>query len=221
MNTVAAIILAAGESRRMGVPKALLDLGGKSFIRHIIQLLHSSKIEKIVVVLGADAKKIESELVGLDVVTVINENYANGQLSSIVKGLEVAAALHLAGILICPVDHPNVSTSMYRALVEAFLRSPSSIVLPTFRGRRGHPVVFPAGLFDELKNAPPDLGARHVVRAHAAEVLEVETEDQGVLDNIDTWEDYKRLQSRLQHASRGETPKLLSMVDGIIISREL
>jgi len=181
----------------MGTAKALLDIGGMSFIRHMIAVIRSSNIDRVIAVLGAEAERIGADLAGLDVSVVVNRNYADGQLSSILKGLEAAEEFHPMGVLICPVDHPSVSSGVYTATVEAFFRRPTSIALPTFMGRRGHPVVFPARLFDELKNAPPDVGARHVVRVHAGEVLEVETADRGILDNIDTWEDYEHLRRRL------------------------
>ena len=82
------------------------------------------------------------------------------------------------------VDHPLISADLVHALIEAFETSKGSIVIPVFRGRRGHPVIFPRALFAELLAAPEDVGARAVVRAHAAEIIEVPTEEEGVVLNL-------------------------------------
>ncbi len=198
---VAAIVLAAGESSRMGTPKALLRIGGKTFIRHIIDVLASSEVEKIVVVLGANAEEIKRELAGLDVIVADNQNYTAGQLSSVLKGIETVEPFSPDGILVQPVDNPMVNTEVVNALVTKFSEGSRLIVLPTFKGKRGHPVLFSAKLFGELKNALPDVGARSVVWSRAAETVEVETKDEGVICNIDTREDYENLQRNLRSAS--------------------
>ncbi|MCZ6776566.1 MAG: nucleotidyltransferase family protein [Ignavibacteria bacterium] len=198
---VAAIVLAAGESGRMGTPKALLRIGGKSFIRHIVDVLNSSEVEKVVVVLGANAEEIKRELAGLDVTVVINQDYSAGQLSSLVKGIETVEPFSPDGILLHPVDNPMVSAEVFDALVGKFYETSCLIALPTFKGKRGHPVLFSAKLFGELKKAPPDMGARSVVWSHAAEVVEVETKDEGIICDIDTREDYENLQRNLHSAS--------------------
>ncbi len=197
---VAAIVLAAGESSRMGTPKALLRVGGKTFIRHIIDVLNSSEVEKIVVVLGANAEENRKELAGLDVTVSNNPNYTAGQLSSVLKGIETVEPFSPDGILLQPVDNPMVNTEVINALVAKFSDVSCFIALPTFKGKRGHPVLFSANLFGELKNAPPDIGARSVVWSHAAEIVEVETKDEGVICNIDTREDYENLQRNLHSA---------------------
>ncbi len=197
---VAAIVLAAGESSRMGTPKALLRVGGKTFIRHIIDVLNSSEVEKIVVVLGANAEENRKELAGLDVTVANNPNYTAGQLSSVLKGIETVEPFSPDGILLQPVDNPMVNTEVINALVAKFSETSCPIALPTFKGKRGHPVLFSAKLFGELKNAPPDVGARSVVWSHAAEIVELETKDEGVICNIDTREDYENLQRNLHSA---------------------
>ena len=104
---VAAIVLAAGESSRMGTPKALLRVGGKTFIRHIIDVLNSSEVEKIVVVLGANAEENRKELAGLDVTVANNSNYTAGQLSSVLKGIETVEPFSPDGILLQPHGPPT------------------------------------------------------------------------------------------------------------------
>ncbi len=198
---VAAIVLAAGESGRMGTPKALLRIGGKTFIRHIVDVLNSSEVEKVVVVLGASAEEIKRELAGLDVTLAINQNHSAGQLSSVLKGIETVEPISPDGVLLHTVDNPMVDSDVINALVTKFSEASCLIALPTFMGKRGHPVLFSAKLFGELKKAPPDMGARSVVWSRAAEVVEVETKDEGIICDIDTREDYENLQRNLHSAS--------------------
>lgn len=198
---VAAIVLAAGESGRIGTPKALLRFGRKTFIRHIIDVLNSSEVDKVVVVLGANAGEIKNELAGCSITVAINQDYRAGQLSSVLKGIESVEPFSPDGILLHPVDNPMVSTEVIESLVEKFSETSCLIALPTFKRKRGHPVLFSAKLFDELKKAPPDIGARSVVWSHAAELVEVETQDEGVICDIDTQEDYENLQRNLHSAS--------------------
>ena len=198
---VAAIVLAAGESGRMGTPKALLRIGGKTFIRHIVDVLNSSEVEKVVVVLGANAEEIKRELAGLDVTLAINQNYSSGQLSSVLKGIETVEPISPDGVLLHTVDNPMVDSDVINALVTKFSETSCLIALPTFKGKRGHPVLFSAKLFGELKKAPPDIGARSVVWSHATEVVEVETKDEGIICDIDTREDYENLQRNLHSSS--------------------
>ena len=189
---IIAIILAAGESQRMGSPKALLKINGKTFVRHIIDVYSTTNVEKIVIVIGAHAQEIKKELLGLNVTVAVNKNYNTGQLSSIITGIEVTKAFHPDGVLIHPVDHPLISAGVINSLVVKFNESPNLIVLPSFKGKRGHPVLFSTKLFDELKNAPLEIGARSVVWSHSNEVIEVETEEKGIILDIDTPGDYER-----------------------------
>ena len=119
---------------------------------------------------------------------VVNDDWQKGQLSSIqtaIRSLRLAATEGLVeGMILCPVDHPLVSARLVVELIEAFDASGRRIVAPTFNGRRGHPVIFHASLYDELLAASPETGARQVVWAHANEVLEVPTGEEGVILNL-------------------------------------
>ena len=193
---VVPIILAAGASRRMGFPKALLALGEKSFVRHIIALYASVDCGKAVVVLGAHRKQVEEDIAGLDVSIVVNENYNAGQITSVIAGIDKGVTPGADGILLHPVDHPLVSVDVVRKLLAAFDGTRGSIVLPKFEGRRGHPVIFSSALFEELREAPLSVGARSVVWSHASEVVEVKTNDEGIVQNVDTPELYDRFCGR-------------------------
>ena len=196
-----AVVLSAGESSRMGRPKALLPLGDVSFLERIVKSLQATKIQKIFVVLGHNAGAIEEKIRRLPVTIVVNRNYAQGQLSSLVAALRALAGEKIDGILLHLVDHPFLNPDLVDRMIERFYESKKLIVVPAYKGRRGHPVIFSSRLFGELLSAPLDQGAKSVVRAHAAETLEIETDDEGITFDIDTPEDYRRHVGRVD----GET----------------
>jgi molybdenum cofactor cytidylyltransferase len=180
---LAAVILAAGESRRMGSPKALLPYHGRPFLQHLIEVTRHEKVGVQRVVLGAGAEEIRDAL-GLDAAdVVVNARWSEGQLSSIQAGVR-ALPEGTDGMLLCPVDHPMVSASLVAELIAKFYASKKAIVLPTYQGKRGHPVIFASKLYAELLEAPAEKGARAVVWAHAEEVLEVPTDEEGVVLNL-------------------------------------
>jgi CTP:molybdopterin cytidylyltransferase MocA len=122
---------------------------------------------------------------------VINEDWEKGQLSSIQTALRSLPA-NTDGMLLCLIDHPLISASLVNDLIEEFYKSATNIILPTYEGRRGHPVIFPARLYEELLNAPIDRGARAVVWAHASDVSEVSTTEQGCVLNLNDPETLRR-----------------------------
>lgn len=183
---VAAIVLAAGQSRRMGFPKALLPIAGQTFVQHVVGALAASRVAAIYLVLGADADRIRREVDVTPARVVVNERWEQGQLSSLVAGLRALPVAALDAVIMALVDHPLLDPSVVDALIAAFAATARPIVLPVHDGRRGHPVLFAASLIPELLAAPLAEGARAVVRAHAAEVLEVPAPAPGVLADIDT-----------------------------------
>jgi molybdenum cofactor cytidylyltransferase len=186
---IVAIVLAAGESRRMGVPKPLLRFGDTTFLEQIVSVLRRSDVDGITVVLGsrAEAVRASTDLSALNV--VVNEGYRDGQLSSLIVGLR-SVPKETDAILVCLVDSPFITTDVVGRIVGAFHDSSKLIVVPVFSGRRGHPALFGAAVFEELLNAPAGEGARHVVNADRARVLEVEVSEPNILARIDTPEDY-------------------------------
>jgi molybdenum cofactor cytidylyltransferase len=181
---IAALILAAGESRRMGSPKALIPYHGLTFVEHLLAATRHPRVGVTRVVLGAGAEEIRGKLPVKDSQVVVNEEWERGPLSSIQAGLRSLPGDDLEAALICPVDHPLVTLRLVAAIVAAFDRSGKPIVLPTYLGRRGHPVLFAQRLFAELMDAPMDVGARAVVRAHPTEIETVSTEEEGVILNL-------------------------------------
>ncbi|MEK6570094.1 MAG: nucleotidyltransferase family protein [Bacteroidota bacterium] len=188
---VSAMILAAGESSRMGSPKALLKIGQKTFLQYIADVLVSARVLDIVVVLGADASEIQKNLGWFRGKILINEDWQKGQLSSILVGLRAVEQKDLHGILICPVDCPLITQHLIVKMLHQFWTRHKPIVVPVYKGRRGHPVLIGRAFLAELERAPIEIGVRAVLWNHPDDVLEYQTEDDGVLTNIDTPEDYQ------------------------------
>ena len=181
---LAAIILSAGASTRMGRPKALLPYREGTFLEHLIQVTRHPRVGVTRVVLGAGAEEIRM-IAKLDFsMVVVNANWEKGQLSSICEGIRSLESVETDGIILCPVDHPLVSARLVSDLIGQFYLNRKSIVAPTYNGRRGHPVIFSSALYGELLAAPADKGARAVVWAHSADVLEVPTDEEGIVLNI-------------------------------------
>ena len=189
---IAAIILAAGESKRMNdSPKANLLIGGKTFLTAIVEVMHSAGINRIYVVLGKDAESIKGKNPNLGVTYVINKEYQKGQLRSIQAVLEVIPKT-IDSLIIHLVDHPLINVSTVQTLVRARQAEKAPIIIPTYRNKRGHPVLFGNEVFKQLMEAPMDVGARAVVRDNRDILCEIETEDAGIVVNINTPEDYNR-----------------------------
>ena len=180
---LAAVILSGGASRRMGTPKALLPYHGATFLEHLVKVTDHPRIGWRRVVLGADAQAIAegAKLPAEEV--LINKDWEDGQLSSIQCGLRSLPS-GTDGMLLCLIDHPLISRELVDELAEQFYESGKSIVLPIYKGRRGHPVIFASGLYEELLSAPLETGARAVVWAHSEEVCEMETSEKGCVLNL-------------------------------------
>jgi len=180
---LAAVILSGGASRRMGLPKALVSYQGTPFLEHLLSVTRHPAIQVRRVVLGPHAEIISKQIALAPEEAVINQDWELGQLSSIHAALRSLPGGTM-GMLLCPVDHPLVSNALVNGLILAFLESRAPVVLPTFEGRRGHPVIFSSAVYDELLQAPMDIGARAVVWAHRDEVRELPTAEEGCVLNL-------------------------------------
>ncbi|MBI4526219.1 MAG: nucleotidyltransferase family protein [Deltaproteobacteria bacterium] len=194
---IAAVVLSAGESSRMGRPKALLPIGDKTFIEAIVSALRETRVEKIVVVLGHNPDEIKSKIVHLPVEVLLNPNYTSGQLSSLIVAIRyLGNEKDIEGVLVHLVDHPFLNPALVNHMIDRFEESKKLIVVPRYRGRRGHPVLFSRRLFAELLETPLDQGAKAVVHAHRDETLEIDAEEEGVIVDIDTPEEYRKYARR-------------------------
>jgi len=193
------VVLAAGESRRMGRPKPLLPIYETTFLSHILGVLKGVGFPTMTVVLGHEAEYIRPQAEGPGVDVVINPRYHEGQLTSLHAAIRHLAEVSPAadGLLVCLVDHPLLIPVVIRRMVAAFAREDKPIIIPTCKGRRGHPVIFGRSVFGELLDAPADQGARAVVRRLPERVLELEVGDEAILTDVDTPEHYEALRHRL------------------------
>ena len=194
---IPAIVLAAGKSSRMGRPKALLPIGasGDTFLTRILRELRSGGIDRVIVVLGGSADAIRASLPANDpsISIVDNPHYEQGQLSSLIVGLNAADTPGVDAVMVTLVDLPLITASTVRAVLDAHTRTPAAPLVRPRRGQRhGHPAIFHRALFDELRNADPSHGAKPVVHAHAAEEVHVDVADDGPFTDIDTPADYDR-----------------------------
>jgi molybdenum cofactor cytidylyltransferase len=190
---IAAVVLSAGESSRMGRPKALLPIAGQTFIEKIVSALEHTSVGKIIVVLGHNAEEMKQRIKQLAVEILVNPEYRLGQLSSLqVAVRRLQSDENCDGVLVHLVDHPYVNPDLVNLMAQRFFESGKLIVVPRHRGQRGHPVILSRKLFGELLNAPMDEGAKAVVNAHRDETLEIDTDDEGVTIDIDTPELYRQ-----------------------------
>ena len=180
---LAAVILSGGASSRMGSPEALLPYQGRPFLEHLLEITTRPEIGARKVVLGANAESIAKAIPLKANEMVINPQWEQGQLSSIQAAVRKLPA-GTDGMLLCLIDHPLISSALVSELIERFYKSRKSIALPVYEGRRGHPVIFSASLYPELLRAPPETGARAVVWAHAEDVEEVRTNEEGCVLNL-------------------------------------
>jgi molybdenum cofactor cytidylyltransferase len=176
----------------MGKPKALLRVDGQTFIERIVEAFGKTRVGKTVVVLGHHLEEIRKEILRLPVEIIVNADYKKGQLSSLQAAIRRIDAEGAEAMLVHLVDLPFVNPELVDRMIEMFRTSGKSIVAPRYRGRRGHPVLFSSRLFGELLSLPVDRAAKEVVRAHQEDTLEVETDEEGVIHDIDTPEEYSR-----------------------------
>ena len=198
MDSIAAILLAAGSSRRMGKEnKLLLSYLGYPIIQHQVNEIQKSSLADCIVVLGHEAEKI-STVLPKKIKTVFNENHLTGMTSSIQKGIE-AVDEKVKGFMICLSDMPFVTSNDYDEISHFFLKNidkyPRLIVQPVYQQHRGHPVIFSSYYRTELLGHTKPEGCREIIRSNKKEVLQLEMKHPNILKDIDTPGDYQKVQS--------------------------
>jgi molybdenum cofactor cytidylyltransferase len=189
MTGIWAIVLAAGESKRMGSPKMLLPWKEKTVIEQVVKNALSSEVNGTVVVLGADGDMIKSVTSRYDVVHCHNADYKSGMLSSVRCGFN-ALPEDCTAVVVMPGDQPMISTVEINRVIAARMESGKGIVMPAYRGRRGHPLLIDGSYRDEVMALPENEGLRALAARYPGDVFEAETDDPSVLRDIDTRDDY-------------------------------
>jgi len=196
---VSAILLAAGKSERMGQQnKLLLPFGGQTVIQRTLDNLTASRAGEVIVVLGSKAQEINQSIGHRRVVSVLNPNYARGMSTSLISGLGMVGS-RARFILVALGDQPLITTQVYNRLIDAALDTDKGIVLPTYKGERGNPIIISTRYRDDLLRQTGDVGGRELLRKYPADVLEVPVECEGVIININTREEYEKRLKSLKH----------------------
>lgn len=190
---ITSIILAAGQSRRMGQPKMLLPWRNSTVLQTVIAAFREAGMEDILVVTGAGAEQIEA-LVADSAQTVYNPNHARGEmLSSIQTGL-AARRGHAEAALIALGDQPQVELETIQRILEAYQKSSAGLIVPSFESRRGHPWLVEAGYWEEIAALRAPASMRDFFRSHNDRIQYVPAADASVLTDLDTPEDYRKWQ---------------------------
>ena len=188
---ICALVLAAGESKRMGKPKLLLPFGDITIIEHIVDKIFLSKTDKILVVLGSHQEEIRSQMADRPVLSVVNHRYREGMLSSIQAGFESLPS-ETSAVLVCLGDQPLIPHTVIDRLIASYDQTHKGIVLPVYEKRRGHPILIDLKHRQEILDLSPDIGLRALVHNHPQDVHEVAVDTPHILKDIDRPEDYAR-----------------------------
>jgi molybdenum cofactor cytidylyltransferase len=189
---VAAIVLAAGMSRRMGTAKQLLRLGGKSLLERTLDNVRGSDVDEIVLVLGAAADEVRQQLAPDGVRVVVNPDFQQGMGTSLRRGL-AALSPQVEAALIVLADQPFVRSSTLDQMIAYRQKHAPQILIPVCRGFRGNPVLLDRSVFPELMNLTGDIGCRAIFGSHTQSIHRLAVDDVGILVDIDSAEDWKRL----------------------------
>ena len=196
ISRVGAIILAAGKSTRMGESKQLLRLGESTVLGQTLENVRGSGVDETVLVLGSSAETIRQQLpisAIQDLKVVVNQAYGQGMASSLRAGL-AALGPRIAAALIVLADQPFIRPTTLDRIIDQYRRSHAQIVIPSYKGFRGNPVLLDRSVFPEVMALEGDIGCRAIFGSHLEGIVKAEVEDVGILLDIDNKDDYARLQ---------------------------
>lgn len=197
MGELWAIILAAGESKRMGFPKMLLSFNGSTMLEIVIRNVIKSDVNNTLVVLGANNNAITGLIKKMSVKYCYNENYKEGMLSSVKCGFRNLPS-DFKAVLIFQGDQPLIAPKVINMVIEAYRLSGKGIVIPVHEKKRGHPLLIDRKFRNEIEKLNNHGGLRSLAYQFPDDVQEVETDDSGILQDFDTYEEYKKEINKLQ-----------------------
>lgn len=192
---IGAIVLAAGESKRMGTPKLLLPYRGATIIESVLAAVTASGVDATTVVVGAGRRAIRKTISRFPVSVAINTRFRRGMLSSVQKGISSLPRGFRAAVVVL-ADQPDITPGVINALIAAWRRADKGIAVPVFGGKRGHPLLLDLRYRRDVDRLSPETGLRGLLAVHPDDVLEVDMPDDRVLADIDTPDDYRKAASR-------------------------
>jgi len=187
---VSSILLAAGKSRRMGRPKQLMPWGQSTILEQTIDNLLGSAVNEVIVVVGHKAEEVRKTIGTKPVKMAVNPDYEQGMSTSIVAGLSLVDSQAQAVMLVLG-DQPLIDIQTINRLIDEFYDCDKGIAIPTYHGKRGHPVIFAMKYKEELLGLKSDIGGRQIIKDHPEDVLEVAVHCEGIITDIDTIIDYQ------------------------------
>jgi molybdenum cofactor cytidylyltransferase len=187
---LSAILLAAGESKRMGEPKQLMPLGSSTLVGQAIDNLLNASVDETIVVVGHRAEEITKAIATKPVKIMLNPNYRQGMSTSIIAGLILVDPKSQA-VMLALGDQPLVASQTINQMIEAFNNQNKGIAVPTHKGKRGHPIIFAIRYKPELMELEGDIGGREILQRHPEDILEVAVDSESVITDINTQEDYQ------------------------------
>lgn len=196
ISFVSAIILAAGESKRMGMSKQLMPLGRDTLLGQTIDNFLSSKVSEIIVVVGHRAQEVIDAIGSRPVKVAINPSYQEGMSTSISTGLNLISD-KVQGIMIALADQPFIGKQTIDRLIEAFSNSNKGIVIPVHKDRRGNPVIFNIQYKQELLALKGDVGGREIIAKHPEDIIEIIFDSDDIVNDIDTEDNYNLTKDKI------------------------
>lgn len=187
---ISAILLGAGKSKRMGFDKLSLPWGKKTVFERCFETLLRSRVREVVIVRSLRNREVRNPFHGKKIKIVTNPHPEGGMSTSIRKGLQ-AICPGSDGILVALGDQPFLKTRTINALIRIFDRKKERIIVPSFQGRMGHPVIFHKAYKKELMNLKGDVGGRSIIERHREDMRVVTVKSIGVVKDVDTWQDYE------------------------------
>ncbi len=192
MPGICAIILAAGESKRMGSPKMLLDFGGYTMIETVIRNVRASSVDDIIVVLGAYRDEIQKIVDKTGTKSCYNDRYKDGMLSSVQCGFRNIPEGTIA-VMVFQGDQPFITSGVSDAVISEFKKAGKGIIMPVYNGKRGHPLLISRKYFDEVGKLDHQRGLRSLSDIFSEDVEEVSVKEAGILRDFDTFDQYKKV----------------------------
>jgi molybdenum cofactor cytidylyltransferase len=191
-TTLAGVVLAAGESRRMGKPKQLLPFGEHTILERVVDTLLTAGVGEVIVVLGHLAERVGAVLGDRPVRAVINASYRQGMLSSVKCGVRAIGAGYDA-VLFALGDQPHIECAVVSEVMRAYRAGSAGIVIPCYGGKKGHPIIINLQQYREaIVNLPEDVGLNALLQEHVDDVLLIDVATEDIIRDIDVPDDYTR-----------------------------